>query len=109
MRRGANTRRRLETLQRISAALSFPVEFFYGDDIDVPDLETGSFRSMKKMTAAQRDMALCQAALGVHFSQWLDGQFDLPKPDLPNLSLAAKRRSRFYDTPERLGARGVVD
>ena len=76
-----------ETLQRISAALSFPVEFFYGDDIDVPDLETGSFRSMKKMTAAQRDMALCQAALGVHFSQWLDGQFDLPKPDLPNLRL----------------------
>ena len=75
-----------DTLEKISRALGFPVEFFYGDDIDVPSLDTGSFRSMKKMTAAQRDMALSQAALGIHFSQWLDTRFDLPKPDLPDLS-----------------------
>lgn len=75
-----------DTLEKISRVLGFPVEFFYGDDIDVPSVDTGSFRSMKKMTAAQRDMALSQAALGIYFSQWLDARFDLPKPDLPDLS-----------------------
>ena len=87
MRQGANTRLRQEHCNESALLLASPWSSFYGDDIDVPDLETGSFRSMKKMTAAQRDMALCQAAIGIHFSQWLDGQFDLPKPDLPDLSL----------------------
>ena len=75
-----------ETMERIGSVLGFPIEFFYGDDIDVPNVDTGSFRSMKKMTASQRDMALSQAALGIYFSQWLDTRFDLPKPDLPDLS-----------------------
>ncbi len=75
-----------ETLDAMSNVLGFPIEFFYGDDIDVPSVDTGSFRSMKKMTAAQRDMALSQAALGIHLSGWLEVKFDLPAPDLPDLS-----------------------
>jgi Zn-dependent peptidase ImmA (M78 family)/DNA-binding XRE family transcriptional regulator len=75
-----------ETLQRIANVLTFPIDFFFGDDLDVPSLDTGSFRSMSKMTATQREMALSQAAIGLYFGNWLDTRFDLPKPDLPDLS-----------------------
>jgi Zn-dependent peptidase ImmA (M78 family) len=75
-----------ETLERLANTLEFPQEFFGGDDIDEPSLETGSFRSMSKMTARQRDMALCQAAIGLMLSNWLEAKFELPTSDLPDLS-----------------------
>lgn len=75
-----------ETFFRIRQVLGFPPEFFGGDDLHVPSLDSGSFRSMSKMTARQRDMALTQAALGLHLSNWLNKKFELPKCQLPNLS-----------------------
>lgn len=74
-----------EALANMSALLRFPIEFFFGDDIDEPTLETGSFRSMSRMAASERDMALSQAAIGVHLSHWLDTMFELPPPALPDL------------------------
>jgi Zn-dependent peptidase ImmA (M78 family)/DNA-binding XRE family transcriptional regulator len=75
-----------QTLSRIASVLDFPVAFFYGDDLDEPSLDSGSFRSMSKMTASQRDMALSQAALGLQFMGWIEGRFELPETDLPDLS-----------------------
>ena len=75
-----------ETLARIASALKFPHEFFFGEDLEEPSLETGSFRSMSKMTAPQRDMALSQATLGLHFMNWLEDRFELPEAKLPDLS-----------------------
>jgi Zn-dependent peptidase ImmA (M78 family) len=75
----------VEALARIADVLNFPVEFFYGEDLELPSLDTGSFRSMSRMTAAQREMALSQAAIGIHFIQWLDTRLELPKADLPDL------------------------
>jgi len=75
-----------DTLSRIVSVLGFPPEFYDGEDLDEPTLDTGSFRSMSKMTAPQRDMALSQAALGVYFNGWLENRFDLPIADLPDLS-----------------------
>jgi Zn-dependent peptidase ImmA (M78 family)/transcriptional regulator with XRE-family HTH domain len=75
----------LETMRKIESALGFPREFFLGDDLDEPTLDSGSFRSMSKMTAPQRDMALSQAAIGLHFSAWLEKYFDLPSDEIPNL------------------------
>ncbi len=77
-----------ETLFRIRQVLGFPPEFFWGDDLHVPSLDSGSFRSMSKMTAPQRDMALTQAALGLHLSNWLSKRFELPKTQIPDLSRA---------------------
>ncbi|MDQ2947551.1 MAG: helix-turn-helix transcriptional regulator, partial [Acidobacteriota bacterium] len=68
-----------ETLARMASVLRFPLEFFCGEDLDEPSLDTGSFRSMSKMTAPQRDMALSQAALGLHFMGWLEDRFELPE------------------------------
>ena len=75
-----------DSLARIQSVLGFPLEFFYGDDLEEPNLDTGSFRSMSKMTASQRDMALSQAAIGIYLSEWFGNHFDLPVADLPDLS-----------------------
>jgi Zn-dependent peptidase ImmA (M78 family)/DNA-binding XRE family transcriptional regulator len=74
-----------ETMDRILAVSGFPWEFFTGDDLEEPTPDSGSFRSMSKMTAPQRDMALSQAALGLYLSGWLSKKFELPIVQLPNL------------------------
>ena len=40
---------------------------------------------MKTMTAAQRDMATSQAALGLHLNNWLSRKFELPPAKIPDL------------------------
>ena len=75
-----------ETMAKIVSALDFPPDFFMGDDIEIPTIESGSFRSMKTMLAIQRDMALSQAAFGLHFSNWVDKKFGLPKEQITNFS-----------------------
>jgi hypothetical protein len=71
---------------KIQDELNFPIECFYGDDLYEPSLDTGSFRSMSRMTASQRDMALSLAAIGLYFAEWVESRFDLPKADLPDLT-----------------------
>jgi Zn-dependent peptidase ImmA (M78 family)/DNA-binding XRE family transcriptional regulator len=71
-------------MSRIASVLRFPREFFFGEDIDEPSLDSGSFRSMSKMSARHRDMALSQAAIGLHFSGWLEKKFGLPTPEIPD-------------------------
>ncbi len=74
-----------DAIAQIVRVTGFPREFFMGDDLDEPSIESGSFRSMKTMTAAQRDMAHSQATLGLLFNSWLDKRFELPAADIPDL------------------------
>jgi Zn-dependent peptidase ImmA (M78 family)/transcriptional regulator with XRE-family HTH domain len=74
-----------DAIAQIIRVTGFPRDFFMGDDLDEPSVDSGSFRSMKTMTAAQRDMALSQAALGLHFNAWLTKKFGLPPAEIPNL------------------------
>jgi len=76
-----------DVVSRIAGVLRFPREFFFGEDIEVPDLDSGSFRSMSKMLAPLRDMALTQAAFGLHLSGWLKRKFELPTVQIPDISL----------------------
>lgn len=78
-----------EAVSQIVRALEFPREFFFGDDIEEPNVYSGSFRSMSKMTAPLRDMALSQAAFGLHLSGWLKRKFELPLVQIPDVSLAS--------------------
>lgn len=75
-----------ETVTKLSTALGFPEEFFFGDDLEVPTIDAGSFRSMSKMSAVQRDKALSQVALGLELNRWIEARFEIPKPALPDLS-----------------------
>jgi Zn-dependent peptidase ImmA (M78 family)/DNA-binding XRE family transcriptional regulator len=75
----------LETFSKIQAILGFPAAFFEGEDLEEPLCFDVSFRSLSTMSAKLRDMALSQGALAIHFTKWLEGVFELPKPNLPDL------------------------
>jgi Zn-dependent peptidase ImmA (M78 family)/DNA-binding XRE family transcriptional regulator len=78
-----------DTLTDMQNVLGFPAEFFLGDDIDEPEVFAVSFRSLTKMTAMHRDMALSQGALAIHLTRWLEERFVLPESALPDLSQEA--------------------
>jgi Zn-dependent peptidase ImmA (M78 family)/transcriptional regulator with XRE-family HTH domain len=72
-------------VQRIATALGFPEAFFFaGDPKELPG-SLASFRSMSKMSARQRDSALGSGAIGLMLNEWLERNFNLPAPDLPDL------------------------
>lgn len=74
-----------ETRRQLESTLGFPAGFFAGDDLDelVPDAV--SFRSMSKMTAAQRDMAIGGGTIALHLLRWIDQRYGLPPAALPDL------------------------
>jgi Zn-dependent peptidase ImmA (M78 family) len=74
-----------EHVEALARALRFPVSFFEQPEFAAPEPDVASFRSMKKMTAAQRDMALASGALCIELSRWIEQRFDLVNPDLPDL------------------------
>lgn len=74
------------TVQKLSRALGFPAEFFFGDDLDAPSAENASFRSFSRMSAAQRDAALAAGAIAFTFSDWIEANFNLPTVAVPDLA-----------------------
>lgn len=75
-----------ETVERLAKALEFPVDFFFGDDIDDVEKEAASFRSLTTMTAKERDAALASASLAYLLSDYVADRFNLPDVDLLDLS-----------------------
>lgn len=73
------------TLGKIAHELGFPEAFFFGDDPELPTPDVASFRSLSKMTAAQRDTALGAGAIALLLNEWIESRFELPPPDLPDL------------------------
>ncbi len=82
-----------DRLTVIAHTLKFPQEFFFGDDIEEPAIDTASFRSLSKMTARQRDTALGSGAVAMLLSEWIEARFDLPPSDLPDLGRDANPES----------------
>jgi len=75
----------LETFSKIQTILGFPAAFFEGDDLEELECLDVSFRSLSTMSAKLRDMARSQGTLAIHFTKWLEGIFELPAPNLPDL------------------------
>lgn len=73
-----------ENVERMVRVLGFPREFFEADDIELLDADGVSFRSMTKMTAKQRDAAVAAGSIAFILSDWVDREFDLPGPDVPD-------------------------
>jgi Zn-dependent peptidase ImmA (M78 family) len=74
------------TLKKLSTVLGFPTSFFERlEHLQCPDAGSASFRSLSKMTAAQRDMALASGALATALCDWIEARFKLPAPDVPDL------------------------
>lgn len=74
-----------ETAERLASELRFPVAFFYLEAVDEVDEATVSFRSLKRMTAAQKHSALAAGSMAFDISNWVDRRFKLPSADLPDL------------------------
>jgi Zn-dependent peptidase ImmA (M78 family) len=74
------------TVAKLVRALGFPEEFF--KDQDPEDIDTGavSFRSFSKMSARERDAAISAGSLGLQLSTWIEERFNLPNPNLLDLS-----------------------
>lgn len=75
-----------QTVQRLSAHLGYPVEFFHEHEIEDVDTEAVSFRSFSKMSARERDAAIGAGSLGLQLSKWVEERFTLPEPDLLDMS-----------------------
>lgn len=74
-----------ETLSALAEVTRFPVEFFYRPEVEAPTPDAASFRSLRSMTAGQRDSALAAGAIAFEISQWINSRFELPTPSLPDL------------------------
>jgi Zn-dependent peptidase ImmA (M78 family) len=75
-----------ETISGLIRAIGYPREFFFRDDIDPIDATTASFRSLKAMTARERDAALSAGELAYEMADWVRARFNLPSADLLDLS-----------------------
>jgi Zn-dependent peptidase ImmA (M78 family)/DNA-binding XRE family transcriptional regulator len=75
------------TVSKLARALDYPVGFFWKEgDVEELNLETVSFRSLKKMSAKERNSALWAGTLGLEIYDWIDANYKLQPPDLPDLS-----------------------
>lgn len=72
-----------DAVTAFAQVLEFPREYFYGDA--PPRLETAAFRSLARMTAKQRNMALAAGSQAVALDTWIERDFERPKPHVPDL------------------------
>jgi Zn-dependent peptidase ImmA (M78 family)/DNA-binding XRE family transcriptional regulator len=82
-----------ESIEALTKALDFPERFFFGEDIDEPQAEAASFRSLSSMPARERDSALAAGALAFLLSDWIDDRFRLPQQDILDLKEGADPES----------------
>jgi Zn-dependent peptidase ImmA (M78 family)/DNA-binding XRE family transcriptional regulator len=74
-----------ETITKASSVLGFPREFFFEEELEEPQAEWVSFRSMSKMTAKSRNSAVAAASFAFQLMTWIEPRFALPKVDLLDL------------------------
>jgi Zn-dependent peptidase ImmA (M78 family) len=72
-------------VRRLSQCLNYPEAFFFKESIEELDADTVSFRSLKKMSAKQRNSALWAGSIGLEVYDWVDSFYQLPTPNVPNL------------------------
>ena len=74
------------TIDSLASALSYPSSFFMQpDDPEELEVETVSFRSLKKMSSKEREAALAAGALGLQLYDWIEQEYKLPVPDVLDL------------------------
>jgi Zn-dependent peptidase ImmA (M78 family)/DNA-binding XRE family transcriptional regulator len=96
-----------ETIAKLAKALGYPVKFFFQDDPESIDVDAVSFRSLSKMGAKERDAAIAAGVIGLEVAAWVEERFELPTPDLLDLSYetdsetAAKSLRQYWGIGEK--------
>lgn len=83
-----------DSISRIARVLNYPIAFFHEGEVPSLPVEAVSFRAMTKLSAQKRDSALGAGKLAQELSVWIDSQFTLPKPNVPDCSFDS------YSEPE---------
>ena len=73
-------------ISEVAAVLRFEPSFFDGPDIESPQEAAVSFRARSKMSAKKRNQAIAASAFGIVLSDWMDKEFVLPMPSVPDYS-----------------------
>lgn len=73
----------LENLDAMARVLGFPRDYFFGDA--PPRLDEAAFRSLRRMTARQRSMALAAGSQAVALDNLIGEKFKRPPADVPDL------------------------
>lgn len=74
-----------QTIDALSHVLEFPREYFLAPEIEPIAEGAVSFRSLKAMTAAERDRALAAGTLALQLSAWVQRRFHLQSPNVPDM------------------------
>ena len=72
-----------ETIVRFAAVLRFPTDFFYGPSLEEATVEGSSFRALSTISSRLRNRAIAAGTIGISLADWIDAQFTLPEPDIP--------------------------
>ncbi|WP_275789901.1 helix-turn-helix domain-containing protein [Pararhizobium gei] len=75
-----------ETIARLAGALRYPGDFFFKAAPEELDDNTVSFRSLKKMSAKQKNAALGAGSLGLELYDLVENDYHLPEPNVPEFS-----------------------
>lgn len=73
------------TLAQLAEVLGFPLSFFSADNLEAVSADSASFRSLRSMTAGQRNAALSAGALAISLAEWIAARFNLPVSNVPDL------------------------
>jgi len=71
------------TVEKLAEALEYPASFFFKEEPAPLTKDIVSFRSLKSMSAKERDAALSAGEIGVEVYSWLVNHFHLPTINLP--------------------------
>ena len=80
-----------DTAGKLARALAYPLDFFFMEDPETLETKAVSFRSLKKMSAIERNASLAAGSIGIAFYDWIDRRFNLPSTDLIDLSKERER------------------
>jgi Zn-dependent peptidase ImmA (M78 family)/transcriptional regulator with XRE-family HTH domain len=91
------------TVAKLARALSFPQAFFFDQDPEEIDTGAVSFRSFSKMSARERDAAISAGSLGLQRSNYVEERFNLPTPNLLDLSYETNPEAAAYSVRQFWG------
>lgn len=74
-----------DALSALATTLEFPPEFFFGPAAERLESHGVSFRSMSRTAATRREQALAAGEMALILIDFVEAQFDLPKPHVPDL------------------------
>ena len=98
-----------EAVNRLAFALEFPVNFFFGADLDRPRRDNASFRGLASKSARIMDAALASGSMAYLFDDWVSRGYGRGDADLPDLGggIAPEAAAKVLRQQWRLGDKPI--